>query len=226
MIGRTFVALIFVAATLSGCGGESEATREAAAMKAATPNRVQPDGSIRLTDADRGALGLTVEAAPKGELPNATLRFGRVVSPPANEAQVVSPVTGRITSPPRVQLGASVAAAAVLLEVEPTLDVADRISVGTQAAQRLGDIDAAQRELAKADAEAARARELSPQVVRAAQLQQAETAAGTARAKLDGLQGARSAETNPAHPEFHRYHFCPTAPTYLESHSLVIQPSL
>jgi cobalt-zinc-cadmium efflux system membrane fusion protein len=195
MIGRTFVALIFVAATLSGCGGESEAAREAAAMKAATPNRVQPDGSIRLTDAERGALGLTVEAAPDGELPNATLRFGRIVSPPPNEAQVVSPVTGRITSPPRVQLGASVAAAAVLLEVQPTLDVADRISVGTQAAQRLGDIDAAQRELAKADAEAARARELSPQVVSAAQLQQAETAAGTARAKLEGLQAARAAET-------------------------------
>jgi cobalt-zinc-cadmium efflux system membrane fusion protein len=167
MIGRTFVALIFVAATLSGCGGESEAAREAAAMKAATPNRVQPDGSIRLTDAERGALGLTVEAAPDGELPNATLRFGRIVSPPPN----------------------------VLLEVQPTLDVADRISVGTQAAQRLGDIDAAQRELAKADAEAARARELSPQVVSAAQLQQAETAAGIARAKLEGLQAARAAET-------------------------------
>lgn len=181
--------------TVAGCGGQSEATREAAAMKAATPNRVQADGSIRLTDADRAALGLTVQAAAEAELPNATLRFGRVVSPPANEAQVVSPVTGRITRPPRVQLGAVVAAGTPLLDIEPALDVADRISVGTQAAQRQGDIEAAQRELTKAEADAERAHALSPQVVSAAQLQQAETAAATARARLEGLQGARVAET-------------------------------
>lgn len=196
MIGRIASAvLLTMTAVVAGCGGESEATREAAAMKAATPNRVQADGSIRLTDADRAALGLTVQTAAEGDLPNAALRFGRVVSPPANEAQVVSPVTGRILRPPRVQLGAIVAAGAPLLEIEPALDVADRISVGTQAAQRQGDIEAAQRELTKAEAEAARARALSPQVVSTAQLQQAETAVATARARLEGLQGARVAET-------------------------------
>lgn len=187
-------ALLFViTTTFAGCGGESEATREANA-KAATPNRIQPDGSIRLTAADRGALGLTVQSAADAELPNATLRFGRVVSPPANEAEVVAPVTGRITRPPRVQLGATVAVGAPLLEIQPTLDVADRISVETQAAQRQGDIEASQRELEKAEADATRARALSPQVVSAAQLQQAETAVATARAKLEGLQGARAAE--------------------------------
>lgn len=196
MIWRNTSAMLLVmAAVVAGCGSESEATREAAAMKAATPNRVQADGSIRLTDADRSALGLTVQAAAEAELPNATLRFGRLVSPPANEAQVVSPVTGRITRPPRVQLGAVVAAGTPLLDIEPALDVADRIAVGTQAAQRQGDIEAAQRELTKAEADAERARALSPQVVSAAQLQQAETAAATARARLEGLQGARVAET-------------------------------
>src|SRR2546422_2964811 len=150
-------ALLAMTAVVAGCGGESEATREAAAMKAATPNRVQADGSIRLTDADRAALGLTVQAAAEAELPNATLRFGRLVSLPANEAQVVSPVTGRITRPPRVQLGATVAAGAPLLDIEPALDVADRISVGTQAAPRQGDIEAAPRELTKTEADAERA---------------------------------------------------------------------
>ena len=179
----------------AGCGGESEATREAAAMKAASPSRLQADGSIRLTDADRAALALMVQPAADEELPNATLRFGRVISPPAAEAQVVAPVTGRLNSPAQVQLGATVTAGVLLLEIQPTLDVADRISVGTQAAQRQGDIDAAEHELAKAEAEAARARALSPQVVSAAQLQQAETSVATARAKLDGLQGARTAET-------------------------------
>jgi cobalt-zinc-cadmium efflux system membrane fusion protein len=196
MIGRNAsAALLVMTAVVAGCGGESEATREAAAMKAATPNRVQADGSIRLTDADRAALGLTVQTAAEAELPNATLRFGRLVSPPANEAQVVSPVTGRITRPPGVQLGAIVAAGAPLLDIEPALDVADRISVGTQAAQRQGDIEAAQRELTKAEADAERARALSPQVVSTAQLQQAETAVATARARLEGLQAARAAET-------------------------------
>jgi cobalt-zinc-cadmium efflux system membrane fusion protein len=179
----------------AGCGGESEATREASAMKAASPNRVQPDSSIRLTDADRAALGLLVQAATAEPLPNATLRFGRVVSQPVNEAQAVAPVTGRITRPPRVNVGATVAAGAPLVDIQPTLDVADRIAVGTQAAQREGDIEAEERELTKAEAEAARARALSPQVVSAAALQQAETAVATARAKLQGLRGARAAET-------------------------------
>jgi RND family efflux transporter MFP subunit len=191
---RGVTLLVALGALLGGCGGESEATREAAAMQAATPTRLQADGSIRLTDADRNALQLTTEAAADAELPNATLRFGRIVSPPANDAQVVSPVTGRIVVPPRVQLGTAVAAGATLLEVQPNLDVADRINLGTQAAQRQGDIEAAQRELTKAESDVMRARALSPQVVSAAQVQQAETAAATARAKLDALQAARTVE--------------------------------
>ena len=119
-------------------------------MKAASPNRLQADGSIRLSEADRAALSLMVQPAADEELPNATLRFARVVSPPDDEAQVVAPVTGRITRPPRVQLGATVSAGATLLEIQPALDVADGISVGTQAAQRQGDIDVTERELTKA----------------------------------------------------------------------------
>lgn len=191
------VASLVLASVMSAAcaGGGGEATREAEAMKADTPNRVQADGSIRLTDADRTALGLVVQTVTDADLSNSTLRFGRVVSPPANEAQVASPVTGRIVRPPRVQLGTTVAVGATLLEIQPTLDVGERISVGTQAAQREGDIEGAQRELAKAEADAARARALSPQVVSAAQLQQAETALAVARAKLEGLLGARTAET-------------------------------
>jgi RND family efflux transporter MFP subunit len=163
-------------------------------MKMATPTRLQADGSIRLTAADRSALQLTTQTAADADLPDATLRFGRIVSPPANDAQVVSPVTGRIAVPPRAQLGATVTPGATLLEVQPTLDVADRINLGTQAAQRQGDIEAAQRELTKAESDVTRARALSPQVVSAAQLQQAETAAATAHAKLDALQAARTIE--------------------------------
>jgi len=191
-----FVVLAVSAAMSAACGGgRSEQAEEAEAMKAAAPNRVQADGSIRLTSGDRAALGLIVQAATEGDLPTTTLRFGRVVSPADSEAQVVAPVTGRIMRPPRVQLGATVAAGTPLMEIQPVLDTPERITVGTEAAVRQGDIDAAQRELVKAEAEAVRARALSPQIVSAAQLQQAETTVATARAKLEGLQAARTAET-------------------------------
>lgn len=189
------MALLSTLAVSAGCGGQGEATREAEAMKSATPNRIQADGSIRLTDQDRSSLGLVVQPATEADLPKTSLRFGRVLSPPANEAQVVSPVTGRMTQPPHVQLGQAVTAGAALLEIQPSLDVPERISVGTQAAQRQGDIEAAQRELTKAEADAERARALSPHVVSAAKLQEADTAAATARARLEGLQAARAAAT-------------------------------
>ena len=173
--------------------GESESAREARAMKDATPQRLRPDGTIQLSDQDRAALGLAVAPAAEGDLPDSTLRFGRVVSLLANESQVVSPVTGRVTRPPRVQLGASVSAGAMLLEIVPALDTPDRIAVGTQAAEREGQIEAAVGGLAQAEADAARARQLSPQIVSAARLQEAETAVATARARLEGLRNARAA---------------------------------
>lgn len=192
---RTLAPLVAVAATvlLVGCGGESESAREARAMRDATPQRLQPDGSVKLTDADRAALALVTASAAEGSLPEGALRFGRVVSPPANEGRVVSPVTGRVTRPPFLDLGASVRAGGALVEILPVLDTPDQIAVGTQSAERLGQIEAAQRELAKAEADAGRARELSPHVVSVAKLQEVETTAATARARLEGLRNARTA---------------------------------
>ena len=175
-----------------GCG-ESEFAREAKAMQGATPQRLRPDGSIRLTAQDKTALGLVVSPAAEGDLPESALRFGRVLSPPANEGQVVSPVTGRIVRAPAVQLGATVRAGSTLVEIMPVLDTPDRIAVGTQSAEREAQIAAAERELAKTEADAARARELSPQIVSAAKLQEAETLVATTRARLEGLHNARTA---------------------------------
>ena len=190
-VGALVVATTIIVPSL-GCG-ESESAREARAMKDATPQRLRPDGSIQLTGADRAALGLMVTPAAEADLPASMRRFGRVLSPAANEGQVVSPVTGRIMRPPFVDLGASVRAGATVLEIVPVLDTPDRISVGMQSAERAGQIEAAEGELTRAEADAARARELSPQVVSAAKLQEAETAVGTARARLEGLRNARMA---------------------------------
>lgn len=51
-----------------------------------------------------------------------------------------------------------------------------------------GDIEASERELTNSEGDAGHARALSPRVVSGAQLQQAETAVATARARLQGLQ--------------------------------------
>ncbi len=59
------------------------------------------------------------------------------------------------------------------------------------------------RSLTRAEAEAARARELTPQVMSVAKLQEAETAGTTARARLQGLRDAHTAssgaQTQPVH---------------------------
>jgi len=188
-MGRWAISLC-LGVVVSACG-PSEAEREAATLEQASPQRVQPDGTIRLTDQDRTALGLTVIVASESTLPDGTLRFGRVVSPPSEQAQVVSPVTGRLGRPPFTPLGTRVAQGDPIAEVTPVLDAPDRLAAGTAAAQRDGDITAAAQELTRAAAEAARARTLSPQLVSAATLQAAETAEATARAKLDALRQAR-----------------------------------
>ena len=175
-----------------GCG-DSESAREAKAMQGAVPQRLRPDGSIQLTTQDRTALGLLVSSATEGDLPDSALRFGRVLSTAADQGQVVSPVTGRVVRAPAVQLGATVRAGSTLVEIMPVLDTPDRIAVGTQAAEREAQIEAAERELGKAEADAARARTLSPQIVSAAKLQEAETLVATTRARIEGLRNARTA---------------------------------
>ncbi len=181
-----------ITVALTGCG-DSNSARQAKAAKDATSQRVRADGSIQLSDQDRTSLGLVVSPAAEGDLPDSSLRFGRVLSPLANEGQVVAPVSGHIVHPPLVQLGGNVRAGATILNIVPALDTPDRIAVGTQSAERVGQIEATERELARAEADAARARELSPQVVSAATLQEAETAVATARAHLEGLRNARTA---------------------------------
>lgn len=162
-------------------------------MQGAIPQRLRPDGSVQLTPQDRIALGLVVASAAEGDLPESVLRFGRVLSPPASEGQVVTPVTGRIVRAPAVQLGSTVRAGATLVEIMPVLDTPERIAVGTQSAERQAQIEAAERDLAKAEADAARARSLSPQIVSAAKLQEADTIVATTRARLEGLRNARTA---------------------------------
>lgn len=190
---RLLAIVLTALSLLATACGESESAREAKAMQGAIPQRLRPDGSIQLTPEDKTALGLVVAPAADADLPESVLRFGRVLSPPTSEGQVVSPVTGRVVGAPAVQLGSAVRSGATLIEIMPVLDTPERISVGTQSAEREAQIEATERELTKAEADAARALELAPQIVSAARLQEAETLVATLRARLEGLRNARTA---------------------------------
>jgi biotin carboxyl carrier protein len=174
----------------SGCA-QSESAREEQAMKAAIPQRLQPDGTIKLTDADRTALDLATARATEDELPEVAVRFGRVRATLGGEILVVSPVAGRISRAPPVQLGASVKPAAALLDIVPVLSASDRISVNVRGAELRGQIESARRELATQEAALDRARALaSSKIVSEAKLQEVETSVETTRARLDALQRA------------------------------------
>ena len=90
------------------CCGERESEREEKALKEAVPERVQPDGTIRVSDADKAALGLVVEPAQEGDLPDIALRYGRTAVRPGEDVLVVAPMAGRVHTASTVVLGARV----------------------------------------------------------------------------------------------------------------------
>ncbi len=174
---------------------QSESEKEQAAMKAAIPQRLQADGTLHLSAADRAALGLVVEAATEAEVPDSALRYGRVVTPPGQEGLVVAPVTGRIARAPFVALGQSVQVDDPLLEIAPALSAADNAAVRTRIAELDAQIKATEGELAKRESDLGRARALAQSnIVSQQKLQEAETLVSTSRVELDGLRRARAVQ--------------------------------
>jgi membrane fusion protein, heavy metal efflux system len=184
--------LVVCAACVLPCAcARTDDAREEEALKAAVPLRLQPDGTVKISEPDRAALGLAVAPAAEGELPDVAVRFGRVRPSAGDDILVVSPVAGRIARAPAVLLGAPVKTSATLLEVVPVLSASDRISIAVRGAELRGQIDAARRELAAQDAALDRARELaSAKIVSVARLQEVETTAATTRARLGALERA------------------------------------
>ncbi len=180
---RGLLAVAAAAATVAACRAR-DAPRELLPPA--------PAGAVRLSEQQQRALGLELVVAREGDLPDVSLRFGRVRARLGEDALVVSPVAGRIDRPAPVALGESLVAGATLLEIVPVLGAGERVSLGVQGAEIEGQIESAARELAARQAEAARDRELAKdQIVSAERLQRAETAVATTRARLDALRRAR-----------------------------------
>lgn len=189
-----YLAAIVLLSAASACT-QGEAEREDKAMAAAVPRRLSADGTVKLSDADRAALGLRVERAVEGVLPDARLRLGRVLARPGDEALLVAPVAARVAAVPPVAIGSEVTAGTTLVEVTPVLDAGETVSLKVQTADVEGQLRAAERELAQKEAAAARARELSTSAIVSTQaLEEAETAAAMTRARVEALRRARAVQ--------------------------------
>lgn len=190
------LATVVAGLTIVGCA-KSEAQREAEARQQATPVRLEANGSIRLSEADRRTLGLQVATAQQGGLPQAAAdRVGVVQTPVGSEVDIPAPASGRIVRGPTVTAGTTVTSGTLLMTIAPTFDAAEAASLAVQAADLDGQIRQIERELVAKDAEAARLRQLRQErIVSAAKEQAAVADAQSTRAKLDALRRQRAAQT-------------------------------
>ena len=185
-VSRRWIAPAFFVLAIGGCTESEE-------KEANVPERLLPDGTIRLEPANQVALDLLVEPAVEGDLPDAVLRFGRVRARAGEEALVVSPVTGRIAAAPSAGLGDTVRAGQPLVRIVAIVGSVDAV----QSAQLGPQIDSAQAELKTRQAELDRDRALAKSgIVSAEKLQQSETAVAAATANLEGLRRARSVQSS------------------------------
>jgi multidrug efflux pump subunit AcrA (membrane-fusion protein) len=174
------------------CAERDNEAEEEEAVRSEIPARLQRDGSIALSDADRTALGLLVEPARPGELIASVLRFGRVQARLSEDGVIVAPVAGRIPHPAAVELGAQVEQGAPVVDIVPVLAAAERLSASVRGAELAGEIEALERAAAVQGDEAARAEQLAAaQIVSRAKLQETRNALATSQAQLAALRKAR-----------------------------------
>ena len=163
-------------------------------MRDAVPVRLQPDGTIKLSEADQKALGLVTATAADGELSESWTRFGVVIVRPEDEAVLAMPLTGRVEKAKGIELGADVKAGDLLANVVPVLGTVDQVTLASQRAALEGQIAAARSELSIQETELSRGRKLQAEgLVSAQELLRLETSVATSKAQVEGLAGARRA---------------------------------
>ncbi len=128
--------LVGTAVALTACGHRD---REEVAQAHA---RVDEHGRVVLTSEERVALGLETVPVEQGVLTTSSVRYGRVVGRPQEDALVTAPMTGRLVAPP-VALGASVTAGDVLVALEPLVDTASRATIEAQRRELDGQVESA-----------------------------------------------------------------------------------
>lgn len=194
---RTLGLVLVVAANVTTSCAQSEAEREARAMKEAVPVRLQADGAIRLTEAEQKAAGLVVTSARKETMTTTVRRLGVVLARPEDEGVLVMPVLGRVDKAPEVQVGQVLKPGDLVANVVPILGAADQTSIASQRGGLEGQIGAAAAELTTTETEFARGQRLHAQSLLSAQeLLRLETSVSAARSRLAGLRSTRDALTS------------------------------
>ena len=183
---RSWCLILAAAVVLSGCGfGGAEEEHGGAAHR-----RVDEQGRVVLTQEERAALGLETASAALGSLTPSTLRFGKVVARPDEDALVSTPITGRLEAP-AVALGATVEVGEVLLVIEPLVDAASRASLEAQRRELLGQIEGARAQVQAKQADLSRIVTLVRSgLATEAERAQAEAALASERARVESLQRA------------------------------------
>ena len=163
-------------------------------MREAVPIRLQPDGTIKISDPDQKALGIVMATAVEGDLAESWIRFGGVVARPEDEAVLAMPLTGRVEKAKGVELGSDVKAGDFIANVVPVLGTVDQVTLASQRAGLEGQIASARSELSSQETELTRGRKLQAAGLASAQeLLRLETTVATSKAQLEGLTSARRA---------------------------------
>lgn len=177
---RRIIAVLFAVATVQGCGGEEN--------QPPPRSRVDEQGRVVLTDAQRAALDLDTVTAEDGVLTESSLRIGTVVARPQEDALVVAPVTGRLADT-MAELGSRVSEGDALAVLEPLVDTASRAGLEAQRRQLGGQVEGAEAQVEAKQADLSRittlvATELATEAERA----QAEAALRSERARAESLR--------------------------------------
>lgn len=153
-------------------------------------SRVDEAGRVVLTQSERDALGLETAVAVDGLLTTSTLRFGKVVARPQEDALVTAPLTGRLIAP-TLSLGATVAQGDVLATLEPLVDTASRATLEAQRRELQGQVDGARAQVEAKRADLTRVATLvSSGLATQAERAQAEAALTSEQARLDSMRRA------------------------------------
>ena len=187
-------ALVGLLCGLGACAQETEAEREARALANAVPKRLQADGSVLLSEADRAALGIEIASAAEGDVAEGRVRFGTVLVRHEDEGLLVMPLMGRIEKAPAIEVGQTLQPGDLIATIVPIVATIDQVSIASQKAAIDGQVATAAAELTTAEAELARGKKLQGEGLLSAQgLLVLDTAVATTKTRLAGLKAARNA---------------------------------
>ncbi len=182
-VSRAGIIVFGVSILASSCAWSGEEEDE----HGPAPMRVDGNGNVLLSAAERHTLDLQLTTAEVGAVTQTKLRFGHVLAPPSSDVRIIAPIDGRISAVD-VALGDPVAAGALLMTLEPLPDAASRANSSARRSELRGRTTAARAAVRAAQIDRDRvASLLQSQLATPAQMAQAEAALVAEQATVSSL---------------------------------------